>query len=84
MDGTITGLGDFDQCLEINSPSGYGQYCLFELFFKNMTKSVDGDRIDEYLTEVLPIVNYFNPRIALCLPSKCSQNELVQFVDQRE
>lgn len=85
MDGTLTGLGDFDQCLNIRYSEGYGKYCLLELSFKNrIIKASDADKIDRYLNGMLPIVDYYNPRIALCLPSKCPEAEILQLVDHRK
>lgn len=78
MDGSISGFGDFDQCLNLKTPSGDGNYCMLEFKMKNSLEHVlDKDSIGESLGNLFPLSGFFNPRIAICVPSKCSEDDIL-------
>lgn len=81
-DGTVTSLGDYDECIEIKSPTVddvEGKYCLIDIFpigYKNRAKRTDG-KIS------LNSMQYFNASayyFGLCFPSKCSTSDVKKLV----
>lgn len=77
-EGTVTSLGDYDECLEIASPKAddvQGKYCLVDIFpmgYKNRTKRTDGKISLNSMQHFNASAYYFG----LCFPSKCSTQDV--------
>lgn len=76
ISGTVTSLGDYDECLGSKSedvdPSFQGRHCVVELqppLYSNETR-------------LHPVLGFFNPSFAVCVPSSCSQDDLVSILSQ--
>jgi hypothetical protein len=81
LEGTTTSFGDFDQCLDISfegKEAFYGQYCLvkFEVDRQKSSKLP----ISSTVKSVFPIANFYNPLHGLCVPSKCSLQDLKEIL----
>ena len=96
MSGTLTSLGDYDQCLSVKSGNGMneivGQYCLLHLkvqmpakrhviTFKDRLINLNESQfqntwIDNYVVHILYNFYYFSVTNGICVPSKCTQNDL--------
>lgn len=85
MEATVTSLGDYDECLEIQSPKSIqddirGKYCLIDIFpmgYRNRQKG----RKDGKIT--LNQMQHFNSSayyFGLCFPSKCSTIDVKKIV----
>ena len=82
IDGTVTSLGDYDQCLSITkgplSPVD-GKYCLVDVFPLDYTNASrkDGQLKDKKRVS-LNKMRYFRDSayyFAICLPSECSEED---------
>lgn len=78
LSGSFSSLGDFDQCfkLKINNKID-GNYCLIEIAMKNETLPQNVDTVDGHLRSIVPLLGFFLPRMSLCLPHQCSQNDVL-------
>ena len=85
MDGSITAFGDYFQCLQIQgpSPNRNGKHCMAELRHISSGTAADGS-VDSHLTKILPALNYHNIHHGLCLPSDCSDKDIVQLLTEGE
>lgn len=79
LDGTITSLGDYDECLAITSHVRnefiHGAYCLVR-FTKSDIIQEKQSPLEHELAEVLSLYNTFTLNIGMCLPSSCTENDI--------
>ena len=81
-EGTVTSLGDYDECIELKSPvvdDVQGKYCLIDIFpigYKNGAKRADGKISLNSMQHFNASAYYFG----LCFPSKCSTQDVKQIV----
>lgn len=69
---TITAIGDYDQCLEINNYGVQGKYCMIDM---HHLKSEAGAKDEMVLNEKVVFVGY--PCLsALCVPAACDKSEI--------
>jgi hypothetical protein len=81
LDGTLVSFGDFDLCLEIDGQVT-GQYCLLQIGVKNET-SISGQEIHREMKSLTPMLNFFHPRIGICVPDSCTPAEVIRLVQHR-
>jgi len=77
LEGTVTSLGDYDECLAISSPGAdiKGKYCLVDIFpmgYKNRERRKDGKVSLNSMQYFKASAYYFG----LCFPSSCSENDV--------
>ena len=100
MSGTLTSLGDYDQCLSVEDIEYNirGQYCLLKakselppkkkvITFKDRFLTLNGTElhntwIDKHLVKNLYNFYYFSVTNGICVPSACSQSDLVGLAQQ--
>ena len=87
--GTVTSLGDYDQCLGTKSedvdPSFQGKHCMIELqppLYSNETRLHPVHRLHPVprlhpVHRLHPVLGFFNPAFAVCVPSSCSEDDLI-------
>lgn len=83
LEGTVTSLGDYDQCLAITDEAldgskNIGQYCVLKLKIRKETLA--SSRVGERIDQIVPPCDYFEPLFALCLPSSCNQEDVKKIV----
>lgn len=76
MSGTVTILGDYDQCLDIFSeqvhPAFNGKHCMIEIappLYSNVSR-------------IHPVLQYFNPNFAHCVPSTCTESDVTHLFSE--
>ena len=79
LSGTVTDFGEYDSCLGAQSPkevipSVSGKYCMVEFV------PTKGSALDTLLGPNLPALGFFNLTLAACLPSTCSDTDIVSFL----
>ena len=79
LTGSFASLGDFDQCLKVNlhRMNIHGTYCLLEIALNNSTNSAQADSIEKSLNSIVPLLDFFLPRMSLCVPSSCSASDVL-------
>ncbi|KAI1293664.1 hypothetical protein HDE_06431 [Halotydeus destructor] len=81
LEGTISSLGDYDQCLDINHNGDQhlsGQYCMLKLLTSD-DHFDDGSELSARL-RMFPMFGEFPLNYALCMPSACSAQEVATVV----
>ncbi|KAI1293856.1 hypothetical protein HDE_06429 [Halotydeus destructor] len=77
LEGTISSLGDYDQCLDINHNDDQdlsGQYCMLKLLTSDDHLD-DGSELSAKL-RIFPMFGVFPLNYALCMPSACTAEEV--------
>lgn len=76
--GTASSLGDYDECLEIESETGdlNGQYCLVKYAIQSPGKS----GIENKIKAGFPVADFYYPLHGLCIPSACSREDLANIL----
>ena len=83
LDGTMVSFGDFDLCLEIQEPI-VSQYCLLQINVKDTANStLMSQEIHQEMRVVSPLLNFFHPRIGICLPAMCTSHEVIRLLRHR-
>lgn len=80
LTGSFASLGDFDQCLTAKVDNIDGNYCLLEISLKDSSKLHSNKSVDGSLVSVMPLLDFFLPRMSICVPNKCNENEILNMV----
>ena len=83
LTGSFASLGDFDQCLKVTSDSlnFHGKYCLLELSLKNQVSPLQArESVEGSLQSVIPLLDFFLPRMSLCVPSSCTSRDVLNMI----
>lgn len=78
LDGTLTEVGDYDQCLAIGGERARGQYCMVTIFPEANDRDGRAGHADHVARLRLRNIAYKDSGLSLaaCLPAECSIHEL--------
>ena len=87
LDGTFTSIGDYDQCLDLESNDEndnpnydevddsnlfHGKHCMMKFTFNNLKNS----EISVLLKNMLPLLGNYTLNLGTCFPSACSNTDI--------
>lgn len=81
LEGTIFAPGDYDECIELSTPTDEGMFCMVEVLMRSKMKG-DGDSttVGQSLSQLVPMKGFFNPRFAICLPASCTEQDVISLI----
>ena len=82
LEGTTTSMGDYDQCLAIDTGAGVGKYCMIESTWnRDISRNEDKDKIRMTIMKTYPVAKMYNIHESLCVPETCSQSDIRSVID---
>lgn len=84
MEGTVTVYGDYDQCLDIQDEREglKGKYCMLKFAVDKANVDLESSLVGQELSRVVPPARFYDPWLAMCMPSGCDQSDVYAIADQ--
>ena len=84
LDGTVSSFGDYDECLDIRSPTDeldlWGKHCLLKFtagsLLQQKNESGSLSQIASEVRDALYLFDTFTLNLGFCVPSSCDANDL--------
>lgn len=81
LEGTTTSMGDYDQCLAIDSPAGVGKYCMIESVWDDDVIHETTSDIRKKIRKIYPVAGMYNTHESLCVPHSCLPSDVGHVID---